>query len=151
MLVIEFSAQNKASWLIKVKNNNNLRIIIAMIGYWLLINPILLSLINLFNYDWKIIIGFNLGFFSSLLGFFILAKTSDWFFSKVAYKQVLAFLIFLFRVLLYGTVIGLVIYFKFSNLFSLIAGFSLLLIAVFTNEFLGLKKRKNNMKDTEQC
>lgn len=151
MLVIEFSAQNKFSWLIKVKNNNNYRIVIVMIGYWLLINTILLSLINLFNYDWKIVIGFNLGFFSSLLGFLILIKTSDWFFSKVAFKQALAFLFFLLRVLLYSTVIGLVIWFKFSNLFSLIAGFSLLLIAVFTNEFFGFKKSKNNIKDTEQC
>lgn len=149
--MIGFSAQNKSSWLIKVKNNNNYRIIIVMFGYWLLINPILLSLINLFDYDWKIVIGFNLGFFSSLLGFFILAKTSDWFFSKVAFKQTLAFFIFLFRVLLYATVIGLVIYFKFSNLFSLIAGFSLLLIAVFTNEFLGFNKRKKNMKGIESC
>ncbi|MDQ7982942.1 MAG: hypothetical protein REH79_01815 [Spiroplasma sp.] len=148
--MIESSEQNKFSWLIKVKNNNY-RIIIVMIGYWLLINTILLSLINLFNYDWKIIIGFNLGCISSLCGFLILSKTSNWFFSKAVYKQALAFFIFLFRILLYATVIGLVIYFKFSNLFSLIAGFSLLLIAVFTNEFLSTKQRfneKKNMKDT---
>lgn len=123
-----------------------------MLFFWILIDIILFSLVNVnisnIDNNWKIISGFNLGATGSMLGFLILSLGSKGLFSKVVIKQVLAYFIFLIRILIYGIIIGLSFYFKFFNLISIISGFSLLIIAIITSEFLLLKKIK---KEKEKC
>lgn len=146
MQVIEFSEQNKSNF--KIRSNNTYRISVVMLVYWLLINIVLFSLINVVGDSWKIISGFNLGFIGGFLGFLILGLTSKWLFSKVAFKQALAYLSFFLRITLYGVVIGLAIVFNFFNLFGIIGGFSLLILATITSEFLFFKQGK---KETIKC
>ncbi|MGL5268691.1 MAG: hypothetical protein ACRC8P_02860 [Spiroplasma sp.] len=149
--MIESLVQNKQNYWIKfkgvIKNNIIYQIIIWMLVYWFLGNIILFSLFNIFSSPWKIISGFNLGFVGSLIGFLILNLSSHWLFSKTPFKQVLVYFIFLFRIVIYGTIIGLVIYFKFINLFSVIGGLSILMVATLTSEFLFfIKTRKEKKK-----
>lgn len=119
-----------------------------MLFFWILVNIILFSLINveISVNQWQVISGFNLGFVGGFLGFLLLSFSSKGIFSKVTFKKVLAYFTFLIRILIYGTIIGLAIYFKFFNLFSIIAGFSLLLIAILMSEFLLFKKAKKEKK-----
>lgn len=150
MQVIEYLEQNnKSLWLnfkLKLKSNIVYQIIRVILLYWIIGNIILFSLFNVFNTPWKIISGFNLGFIGSLLGFLLLNLSSKWFVSNFTSKQILAYLIFLFRMLLYGTLIVLAFYFNFANLISIIIGLSLLMIATLTNEFWIIIKIKKEKK-----
>lgn len=152
MQVTESLERNKQScwskFKFKLSNNINYQIISYMLVYCMLGNIILFSLFGVFSTPWKIISSFNLGFVGSLIGFLIMSLSSSWFFSKTSFKQVLAFFIFLFRIAIYGAIIGLVIYFKFIDLFSIICGLSILMIATLTNEFLFFIIKR---KEKEKC
>lgn len=144
MQVTEFLAQNKSSWWLKIKSqfktNCVYRISFAMLLYWLLINVILFSLINVLSNPWSIISGFNLGFSGGFVGFLLLGLASKWRFAKGTIRQALSYFSFLLRMVVYGLVIALAIYFNAFNLFSLIGGLSLLVLATITSEFLSFKQ-----------
>ncbi|WP_168105076.1 ATP synthase subunit I [Spiroplasma platyhelix] len=137
-------AQNKSNF----KTNNTYRVSVVMLVYWLLINVVLFSLINVISNQWMIINGFNLGFVGSFIGFLILASTSKWFFSKTTFKQVLAYFTFLIRIAFYGAIVTLAIVFNSFNWFSILGGFSLLVLATITSEFLFFRQGK---KEKTKC
>lgn len=151
MQVIEFSEQNKLSLWKKFKthfkSNNTYRISVVMLTYCLLVNIILLSLISVVeNKQWVMIISsFNLSFAAGLVGFLILSLASKWLFDKVAFKQALAYVAFFLRLLFYGAIVSLAIIFNFFNLFGIIGGFSLLMLATVTSELLFFRKRKKEV------
>lgn len=142
MLVTEFLEPNKAKHGPRIKNSPTYRISLLMIIYWLLINVVLFSLLPVVSSAWQLINGFNLGFIGGLFGFLILAATSKWLFSKVPLKQVLAYVTFFLRLAVYGLIVGLAIAFNFFNLFSMVGGFSLIIIGTLTSELLFFRKGK---------
>lgn len=142
MLVTEFLEPNKSKHWMRIQNSPTYRISFLMIVYWLVINVVLFSLLSVVSQCWQLISGFNLGFIGALIGFLILAATSKWFFSKVPLKQVFAYATFLLRIAVYGLIVGLAIAFSFFNLFSLIGGFSLIIIGTLTSELLFFRKGK---------
>lgn len=121
------------------KNKVNYQIIVFMIAYWLILNFMLL-IVSIVTRHWLIISGFNLGFVGSLIGFFLLILTSKWLTSATAIKQVLAYLSFIFRMMIYAVILLLVIFFNIANIVSLIAGFSMLMIATITSQLFKFKK-----------
>lgn len=145
MLVIGFLEQFKIIWLRFKKNlvyNVTNSIIFVMLVYWILGNVILFSLFGVFINSWEISSGFNLGFSVSLIGFLFLLIASKWFFGKKVFKQFFAFLIFFFRIVMYGIIISLVLYFKFTNLISVVCGLSILMLASITRELIFIKSKK---------
>lgn len=142
MLVTEFLEPNKSKHWTRIKNSPTYRISLLMVIYWLLINVVLFSLLPVVSIAWQLINGFNLGFVGGLVGFLILAATSKWLFSKVPLKQVLAYVTFFLRLAVYGLIVGLAIAFNFFNLFSMLGGFSLIIIGTLTSELLFFRKGK---------
>lgn len=117
------------------------QIIVVMLAYGLIINMVLVIICSVIGH-WLIISGFNTGFASSLIGFFLLNSTSKWLNSEASFKQALAYFGFVFRMIFYATVLLLVIFFKFANIISLIGGFSILMIATITSQLINFKKEK---------
>lgn len=142
MLVTEFLEPNKSKHWTRMRSSSTYRISFLMVVYWVVINVVLFSLLPVVSIAWQLINGFNLGFIGGLCGFLILATTSKWFFSKVPLKQVFAYLTFFLRLAVYGLIVGLAIAFNFFNLFSMLGGFSLIMIGTLTSELLFFRKGK---------
>lgn len=132
MLVIEFLEPNKQSLMKKIKNNLFLSILFIMLCYWLLINIGLIITVIININHWLLITGFNLGFLASMVGLSFLYLASKWLLSRVQLKQTLAYFGFLLRMLIYGSIIVLNIFFNFANIFTIIAGMSILMFATIT-------------------
>lgn len=142
MLVTEFLELNKEKWLFKIRNNFFLAILVIMCSYWLLINTVLVITVIINTQYWLLISGFNIGFLGSAIGFGFLCLSSKWLTSGKPFRQTLAYFGFILRMIIYGTIIVLIIFFHFANLITAIAGMSILMVTVITTPLCLYKKKK---------
>lgn len=129
----------------KIRNNLFLSILFTMLCYWLLINVGLIITVIINTNHWLIIAGFNIGFIGSMIGLCFLYLSSKWLTSGIHLKQTLAYFWFLLRMLIYGSIIVLNIFFNFANIFTIIAGMSILMVASITATLCVYQK--NNLKE----
>lgn len=116
-----------------------------MLCYWLLINVGLIITVIISTNHWLLITGFNIGFIANIIGLCFLYLASKWLTSKIHLKQTLAYFGFLLRMLIYGSIIVLNIFFNFANIFTIIAGMSMLMVVTITASLCVY--HKNNLKE----
>lgn len=132
MLVIEYLVPSKQNLVKKIKNNLLFSVLFVMLCYWLLINVGLIITVIINTNHWLLITGFNIGFMASMLGLWFLNLASKWLTHKKQLKQTLAYFGFLLRMVIYGSIIVLNIFFNFANIFTIIVGMSILMVATIT-------------------
>ena len=116
----------------KIRNNIFFSILFTMLCYWLLINVGLIITVIININHWLLIVGFNIGFIGSMIGLYFLYLSSKWLTSRIHLKQILTYFGFLLKMLIYGSIIVLNIFFNFANIFTIIAGMSILMVATIT-------------------
>lgn len=142
MLVTEFLELNSEKWFFKVRNNFFLAILVTMVSYWLLINTVLVITVIINTQYWLLISGFNIGFLGSATGFCFLYLASKLLTSGKPFRQTLAYFGFILRMIIYGTIIILIIFFHFANLITTIVGMSILMVAAITASLYVYQKKE---------
>ncbi len=151
MLVTEFSELNKKTLPFKVRNNFFLAILATMVSYWLLINTVLVITVIINVQYWLLFSGFNVGFLGSVIGFGFLCLASKWLTSGKSFWQTLAYFGFILRMIVYGTIIVLIIFFHFANLITTIVGMSILMVATITAQLCVYQKKNKKKEFTCSC